>query len=233
MKDWHSYWQKFPASNPETAFFQQVGKTVNKKPVPEEFIKAIVASIKNNLLLDAHSKVIDLCCGNGLISKLVANYCLALTGIDYSETLIRVANKYNRIDNVSYVCGSVLDVHSLISHEVHKAYMYEALQHFTPDMLNQLFDELKLAFRGNPFWFFVGSVPDRGRRWEFYNTLSRKLDFFWKTIKNEEAIGTWWDKNNLASLCKAKKLSVQFIDQNPILHTSHYRFDMLITNHND
>lgn len=230
MKDWHSHWQKFPANNPEMAFFEQVGKTVNKKPVPSEFIDAIVTSIQHNLILESHNTVLDLCCGNGLLSKLVANHCLSLTGIDYSEVLIHVANKYNRPDNVSYVCGSVLDVRSLVTREIQKAYMYEALQHLTPDMLSRLLDDLKVMFNENPFRLFIGSVPDRSRRWEFYNTFSRKLGFFWKTINNEEAIGMWWSKNDISSLCKLKKLTVHFIDQNPILHTSHYRFDMLITN---
>lgn len=233
MKDWYSHWQKYPSTTPEAAFFEQVGKTVNKKPVPEEFISAIIESIRYNLQLEEHDIVLDLCCGNGLLSRLVANYCLSLNGIDYSEVLIHVAKKFNRPDNVSYVCGSVLGVHSLIRHEIHKAYMYEALQHFTPGMLSLLFDELKVMFRDNSFSLFIGSVPDWSRRWKFYNTLSRKLDFLWKTIINEEAIGTWWCKKDITFLCKAKNLSVQFIDQNPILHTSHYRFDMLITDRND
>lgn len=230
MKDWHSHWHEFPASKPETAFFEQVGKTVNRKPISAELISVIVSSIRNKLLLESHDHVLDLCCGNGLLTKIVSNHCLSITGIDYSEVLINVANKYNRPENVAYVCGSVLNVRSLIRDDVHKVYMYEALQHFTPDMLSQLLDELLLVVNNNPFIFFVGSVPDRSKLWKFYNTFSRKLDYFWGSFKKEEAIGTWWVKSSIASICRGKNLSVQFIDQNPMLHTAHYRFDMLITN---
>jgi len=230
MKDWHSHWHEFPASKPETAFFEQVGKTVNRKPIPKEFISVIISSIQNKLLLESHDYVLDLCCGNGLLTKIVANHCRSVIGIDYSGVLIDIANKYNRPENVTYVCGSVLNAQSLINHSVQKVYMYEALQHFTPVMLSQLLDELLLVANDKPLIFFVGSVPDRSKLWKFYNTFSRKFNYFWESFKKEEAIGTWWAKSSIASICNSKNLSVQFIDQNPMLHTAHYRFDMLITN---
>ncbi|NVN98671.1 MAG: class I SAM-dependent methyltransferase [Geobacteraceae bacterium] len=233
MKDWLDHWHEFPAGMPEAAFFEQVGKTVNRKPVPEEFIGTIVSSIRYNLLLEPNDYVLDLCCGNGLLTKIVAEHCLFLTGIDYSDVLIHVANKYNRPDNVTYVLGDVLNIRSLVSNEINKLYMYEAMQHFTSSMLSQLLDELLFVANDKPLIFFVGSVPDRSKLWKFYNTLWRKLNYYWKSFNKEEAIGTWWEKGSIASICKKKNLRVHFIDQNPMLHTAHYRFDMLITNCHD
>jgi hypothetical protein len=62
----------------------------------------------------------------------------------------------------------------------------------------------------------------------FYNTLRRKLTYHWKTLNNEEAIGTWWDKERIVQICNKKNLLVQFIKQDDKLHTSHYRFDFLV-----
>lgn len=233
MKDWLAHWREFPACMPETAFLEQVGKTVNRKPISEELISVIVSSIRTNLLLEKQDIVLDLCCGNGLLTKIVAEHCLFLTGIDYSEVLINVANKYNRPENVKYVFGDVMGIRSLIRHEICKVYMYEAMQHFTSSMLSQLLAELLLLVNGKPLIFFIGSIPDRSKRWKFYNTFSRKLNYCWKSFNKEEPIGTWWEKSSIANICKEKNLYVHFIEQNPMLHTAHYRFDILITNYHD
>jgi methylase of polypeptide subunit release factors len=49
-----------------------VGKTVNGQEIPESQVGLIVENIANVLRLNAKDSVIDLCCGNGLITRQLA-----------------------------------------------------------------------------------------------------------------------------------------------------------------
>jgi 23S rRNA (uracil1939-C5)-methyltransferase len=63
------------------------------------------------LVKDSHAKnVLDLYCGIGISSLLVANLGVQVTGIEYNSDSIKMANynaKINQISHVSFIAGSV------------------------------------------------------------------------------------------------------------------------------
>jgi len=228
MKNWKNHWNTFPEHLDETCFLEQVGKAVNKKPISNEQFKEILSSIKSSLSIIPDDDILDLCCGNGIITKAVAGCCRSIVGMDYSQSLVDIAVKYNSLENIRYVQG---DVGKISEHMKDKRfsriYMYEALQYFKSKQLQKLLTDLKPLMSGR-FALFIGSVPDKSRKWDFYNTINRKLSYIWRSIKNEEAIGTWWDKDFIADVCNKNGLKVNFIEQDKKLHTAHYRFDAYI-----
>lgn len=228
MKDWEKYWKIFPVDIDEQDFLRQVGKTVNNIPISKEQFDEILKSIRINLDLNPDDDVLDLCCGNGFITKSISENAGRVTGIDFSSKLIEVAGKYNSSKNIEYIYGNILDVRHLVKDKkINKGYMYEALQHFDVKQFESLLQQLKGLMKGH-FIFFFGSVPDMDRKWKFYNTIRRKLSYVWRVINNNEAIGTWWDKGVIERVCAKNNLRVRFIEQNSKLHTAHYRFDMVI-----
>jgi len=228
MKKWERYWNTFPNAVPEQNFLEQVGKTVNKKPISDEVYKEIVKSIQYNLNINYNDDVLDLCCGNGLITKSLSYECKSITGIDFSKKLIEIAKKHNSAQNIEYIYGDINDIYNFFKERTFsKAFLYEALQHFDTKQFEKLLANLKLLIKER-FIFFVGSVPDKNKKWKFYNTLRRKLSYIWKVIINDEAIGMWWDKDLIRQICDKSNLHVQFIKQNDKLHTAHYRFDLYI-----
>jgi hypothetical protein len=50
-----------------------------------------------------------------------------------------------------------------------------------------------------------------------------------RKIFGREAIGTWWDKGFIRRICEQLDLLCEFKEQRKELHTSHYRFDVLIS----
>lgn len=228
MRDWKKYWNSFPNEFDGESFFEQVGKTVKRKPISEEQLKEIISGIISNLDLKPEDSVLDLCCGNGLITKSISGYCASITGLDYSERLIEIATKHNGGSNIEYIYGDVNNLEAFLKGKnFSKAYMYEALQHFTPGQFEGLLKNLKKVM-GNDFIILVGSIPDKALKWNFYNTIRRKLSCLWKVLKNDEAIGTWWERDFIADVCKKNGLKIRFLSQNKVLHTSHYRFDVCI-----
>jgi 2-polyprenyl-3-methyl-5-hydroxy-6-metoxy-1,4-benzoquinol methylase len=229
MKNWKRHWNTFPEHIEETRFLEQVGKTVNKEPITEEQFKEIVSSIRSSLRINPDYDILDLCCGNGIITKEVAGCCRSIVGMDYSQRLVDIAVKYNSLENIEYVHGDAGNVNEhLKGKRFSGIYMYEAMQHFKRGQFQKLLTDLKPLMSGG-FALFIGSVPDKSKKWYFYNTFSRKLSYIWRVIKDDEAIGTWWDKDFMMKVCKKNSLKVKFIEQDKKLHTAHYRFDAYIS----
>ena len=226
--DWKDHWQQYPEGFDETEFLAQVGKTVNRAPISPEQFSMIVRSVVDALKIDAGDTVLDLCCGNGLITHAISSHCKAISGIDYSAPLIEVARRHKAGPNITYYSGSVLDIDALpplVSFK--KAYMYEALQHFRRDELRPILSTI-FSPGSSVQALLLASVPDRSRRWRFYNTPQRKLDWLIRTLKGAEAIGTWWGRRDIIDACSRLGLSAEFMEQPGGLYTAHYRMNVLI-----
>jgi 2-polyprenyl-3-methyl-5-hydroxy-6-metoxy-1,4-benzoquinol methylase len=228
MKDWKLFWQQSPQQYDETQFFEQVGKTVKKCPIPADQFQILTKSLFSNLHLKNTDDLLDLCCGNGIVTNQIAHKCHKVIGIDYSPYLIELAKKYNKPANVEYYNVDINALKSWISDDkFDKIYMNEALQHFSPNQFTILLADIKKLMKGD-FFLFFGSVPDAERKWLFYNTFARRIDYCFRKIRGTEAIGTWWKKDEIKLITESIGLKVNFLNQPSSLYTSHYRFDMVI-----
>ena len=116
MGDWKTFWELYPRRAHDNDLLKQVGRTVHGKPISSLQFSTMLGDIFNLLELDRNDVVLDLCCGNGVITKEVAKKCKHVVGIDFSDYLIQQANKSNKLANVEY---RNLDVRELgrISHD--------------------------------------------------------------------------------------------------------------------
>ena len=73
--DWNHYWNHILDSHKEMDFFHQVGKTVGGVPISDDQISLSVEQMQACLSVDANDIVLDLCCGNGLITGEIAPRC--------------------------------------------------------------------------------------------------------------------------------------------------------------
>ena len=71
-------------------------------------------------------------------------------------------------------------------------------------------------------------MPDRARVWAFHDTLRRRLDYVWRAVRNDQALGTWWRRSDLLDLAAGLGFEGEALDQDPRLYTAHYRFDALL-----
>jgi 2-polyprenyl-3-methyl-5-hydroxy-6-metoxy-1,4-benzoquinol methylase len=230
MSDWYVYWNENPKQYGETEFLKQVGKTVGGIPISDALVARITAEIVERLSLSEQDRVLDLCCGNGVISSRVSHQCAQLVCVDFSETLINVARKHHSGKNVEYFCGSVLDPAFYLDvspRGISKIYMYEALQHLRLEDLSLLLRLAKTILPPGGL-LFLGSIPDVAKLWNFYNTAERSAEYFRRSAQGTEAIGTWWDQEQLCEICESQGFLAEILSQSSVLHTAHYRFDALI-----
>ena len=234
-KNWRVFWNKVAIPETtlpvgESVFLKQVGMTVGGKPISQKQLRQIIADIIQNLEVHQDDRVLDLCCGNGLITRAIAEYCAGIVGVDFSEPLLSAAREHHCAANVEYVHSSVFELDAAqISNEAAftKVYMYAALQYFKPEEFSKIL-RLVLELSVNDVRILFGGVPDRRRKWQFYNTPRRKLEYAKRVVLGQENLGTWWGKEVISRACKQLGLACEFLPQHPTLHTAHYRFDVLI-----
>jgi SAM-dependent methyltransferase len=228
--DWKKYWNETPNKFGETEFLRQLGKTVSGIPITPEQFSAQLADIRKALNINTNDLILDMCCGNGIITAQLSKVCLFIVGVDFSEPLISIAKKYNMPTNVQYYCMSALDpdIKFITDKPFTKVYMYEALQHFEENDLVRLLMLIK-EISVPDVVIFLGGIPDIDRIWDFYDTEERRLDYERRKKENREAIGTWWKQSIIHEASKQCGFESNVLIQNPLLHSAHYRFDVLLT----
>jgi len=211
----------------DTLMFQ-VGKTVEKKTVDIKQLDIIVDSIINNLDLKCNDIVIDIGCGNGLLTKKISKNIKKIYGFDICEELIEVAKKHNYSSNIEYVYSDIFDVDLKNKYQANKLYMYEVLQHFGYSELRKLL--LKLKREVCEFELYIGGIPDYESLFKFYSTKDKRKYFYYSILESGTFhIGTWWYKEHIIFVCEDLNLKVRLIKQNKKLYTSKYRFDVIIS----
>lgn len=229
MRDWRKYWNEVEINPTHSSeeYLRQVGKTVTGRPVQLHQLDLIVDAIRAELELNCDDVVVDLGCGNGVVTQRVARKVGRIAGIDASTRLLSVAQTRHAQPNCSYHFGDLAKLGPLPVPGVTKAYSYEVLQHLTTAetramlqaLIHQLGDRLKL---------FVGSIPERSKLTKFYNTPSRWARYERRKADGTEQIGHWWERDEVTALCDELGLICTPSDQTRALYTSHYRFDAKI-----
>jgi hypothetical protein len=214
----------------------QVGYTVSGKAISAEQFNALAESVNLNLMLNAQDGLIDLCCGNGIITYELSKVVNKTIGIDASQPYIENAIRYKELPNIRYIVHDVTELEKLKRladfSQYNKVLLYYALSYLSPADLDKIltfFDNVKSIER-----ILIGSVLDSDRKWKFFNTPKRMLVYFYKckVLRNDFGLGRWWTKDEITTLAKKHGFVCAFIEQDPVLHTAHYRFDVLMTRTN-
>lgn len=226
MKDENSikkYYSERIVGSGEQDFLKQVGKTVDGKVIDAKQFQMIIHSIKAALQLNETDIVLDFGCANGLITKIVAGYCKNITGCDLSPDLIAVAEKFHSAENIEYRVCNTLDI---AFSDFTKIYLYEVLQHLEYNSFGRLLD--KWADGPADQTLFLGSVPDAGKKFSFYDSYEKRRYYYSLLEEGEDHLGTWWYREQIEIMCGERNLEAEIIDQDPLLHTAKYRFDVLV-----
>jgi trans-aconitate methyltransferase len=208
------------------SLYKQVGKTVNGIAVDDKQLKWITQNIISKLRLCQTDEVIDLCCGNGLITRDIAESASKIIGVDFSCGLIETAKSKSSAENITYVESDVLNLTDDFFKQASKYYMYEALQHFCMERTRMLLK--KVSCRKGPVLFFIGSVPDKEKLWHYYDTVEKKEFYLKRERENKPHMGRWWKRDELESVATQYGFKAHFCFQPPSFYTAYYRFDCLL-----
>lgn len=204
---------------------KQVGKTVHGVDVAPEQVQLIVNNIARALDLNASDTLVDLCCGNGVLTTQLARTAGAVIGVDFSSSLLEVARSISTPANVKYVQMDVTDLSESIIDRGGKYSMYEALQHLSLDDLDRLL--CRIGARQGPTKLLVGGVPDRSCLRRFYVSDENYRFYQERQASGRPHLGRWWSQDEVVQAAARTGYDVKIVPQPSELYTSHYRFDAL------
>lgn len=223
---WKDFWHSHALSSVTDHSQLQVLRTLNKKPISHEKFCEILKYVESKIDLTQTDDVLDLCCGNGLITTFLASGCRSVTGVDFAEGLI------SQIDHKSYKNVSIIrdDVRKVSFKErsFDKVIMYAGLQYLSEKETIFLFERVMMWLRRNGL-FLIADIPDMKKIWNFFNSEDREKTYF-DSVKNEKPIiGTWFLDDCLMKMGKYVGFkSSEVLCQPENFPYAHYRFDMLL-----
>ncbi len=206
----------------------QTRRTVQGVPVSDDQIQMIVTAIKSGLAFKPDDVLLELACGNGVLSKSLFDSCKDYLGVDLSEYLISVAKKnFEVLPHYRFsVQGAVEYVRQELQPErFSKVLCYAGFQYFSANEVAEILRTLFETFI-NVQTVFIGNLPDKERAAKFYKE---------KQPSDEElsdcstAIGVWRTQNEFARLVGGTGWKVRFSNMPAEFHGSYYRYDALLS----
>lgn len=236
MRNWKCFFTQYRlvTGSQDADLLYQVGKTSKGKIITPEQFALLIQEIKSNLDLRPEDHLLDLCCGNGVLTYELARYVRKVTGLDFSAPYIQNARRFKQRTNITY---AVQDIRELAAHDaqwrvtgVNKFLMSEALAYFYPHEIEPLLRYLSTLMAPGARLLIHG-ILDHERKWRFFDTWSRRLRYLItiQLLRQDPGLGRWWKRKELVRLCAACNLRCEFLAQDPRLPTAHYRVDALIT----
>ena len=222
--DWKKFWnERGQEENP----FAQVARVGGK----DEILDLIVEHIVKVLELKPDDVLLDVCCGNGLLTARLAKYCKKVVGVDLSEVLIGQA-KVNYPD-IDFICADALSLRysnfQFIELPIDKINLYFSFQYFESfDDGKKVIDNL-LTFVKTEGRILIGDIPDSIKFFEYYNTPLRILQLIKQTLQQKNTMGKFWSENELTLICSQLNIRGEKLVQPKSLPYAHYRMDWLIT----
>lgn len=124
----------------------------------------IAGFIGDLLRVGKDEDVLDLCCGNGLVTVRVAERAHSVVGVDFSRTLLQQARSGFTRDNITYLEGDARNLTAAIGNRVfHKAYISAAFQYFDREMGADVLRGLHAAVVPGG-QVAILDIPDKGRK---------------------------------------------------------------------
>ena len=206
----------------------QVGKTIDGRPVGKDQVDLIVRTISERLNLSKNDHIIDIGCGNGLLSEQLISRVSHITAMDRSEQLLSVAREkisHGNLDFIKCSIGDEIFARALRRSSATKAFLYEVVQLLTSTEVDVL---LRLISSSTVETVYMGGIPDRLKLGDYYDT-PEKLEFFLDSEKKGKPhMGKWWTFDELYETCLLNGFSAIRLPQDQSLYTSYYRFDLIV-----
>lgn len=216
--NWENYWNT-TATNKD--HLTQVGR-INTDPFKS--IQQAAQHIEELLEISSGDKVLDVCCGNGMITAEIAHKVNDIMGVDFSQKLITQAIELH--PGIEFDQQDAMNL--LLPEKFDKIYLAFSFQYFDSyEKGKAVINKLKQHARPGAK-ILLTDIPDQKRWGKFYNTIFKKLFYLKHQITGKYTMGKFWSEEELLRICNELGLEGKLFSQPSSMPYSYYRFDFLI-----
>ncbi|MFM1813570.1 MAG: hypothetical protein RLZ98_265 [Pseudomonadota bacterium] len=226
MDYWCSFWKSQGAASLGQHPQAQVLRTLDRQPVSPEAFAAIMSSITTMLQPDGSHALLDLCCGNGAVTRGLFGQFQSVMAVDLAAEFVAQINR----DAPPHVTACVGDAKTIEfpPASFDRILLYAGLQYFSEEETVALFGRLHRWTRPGGR-VVLGDIPDLARRWRFFDSAERESTYFSGLQHGQPLVGFWFESEWLIKLARHAGFSfARRHDQLPSLPYQHYRFDLVV-----
>ncbi|GEM54856.1 hypothetical protein B0A58_04755 [Flavobacterium branchiophilum NBRC 15030 = ATCC 35035] len=231
MSYWEDFWKDYRKKDikNEDDLFYQVGKTFQKMPISAHAFDKIINDIIVSLQLEKEDVLMEICCGNGLITKKLSEKCKNIYAFDFTEHLIATAQEFKSADNIVYKTGNAKENFFNLfdfKNKPNKFLLNDSLAYFEPFELHAMIDCIQK--QNSDFVFYVTNIPSDERKYHFYNTPERVQFYEEKQRQGDisnNGMGRWWTEQELITI--ANDLNISYKIQIPDTEITNFRINIL------
>jgi ubiquinone/menaquinone biosynthesis C-methylase UbiE len=203
----------------------QVGRVLKGQAMSDELMQRIASRIVIQLQLQPTDSLLDICCGNGHLSKLFLPHVKEIFGVDFSESLITSAQEI-ATENLHFVLGDATQFS--LNQKFDKVLLYFSFQYFESYAIGKLVLQNLLKHAKPGAIILIGDVPNQDQFFTYYNGPRKWWQWLKQELKNSNDMGKFWSKQELLNLCNELGVKGEVVPQEPWQPYAHYRFDLLI-----
>jgi len=221
--DWKSFWDELARSKDP---HRQVAR-ISKAALPMDIVQKIAQYIIEQLGIQPEDHVLDVCCGNGMLTAELAQYSRHVTGVDLSPEQIQNARLLTQ-ENTTFYEGDGRHLSEVINGQYNKVLCYFSFQYFdTYPKGREAVKAMKTVLKPGGA-ILLGDVPDHAKKGQFFNTWQDLFKNKVNRFLDRDAMGKFWKTQELDTIAGESGLSGKHLEQPEGMLYSHYRFDYLM-----
>src|SRR5690554_1368115 len=219
--------KEYPKQFDRDAFWEQIKRTVNGKPVSDQDIRMIVDQIQSSLDLRSDERLLDLGCGNAALTSYLFGHVQQYFGVDFSDYLIGVAREFfSHAGKTHYYCDDAVAFTNAFEYpeKIDKVVIYGVISYLAAADVEHLVSTLSNRYTSCKR-IFIGNIPHRSKAAVFFrrrNVEQYRLD------DPESAIGIWWAPEEFIRIGNMFGYDVDILTMPESFYGAEYRFDVLL-----
>jgi len=224
---WTEFWKQHTKSLEAKDLQTQVMRLdFSRKPISEEVWKGILDYVLAFVQPTDQDVALDLCCGNGLITRALAPKAKTVYAVDLSPEFIALIAKEGHRNVVTKV--SDMRELEMPENSLTKIILYSSLHYIDSVEAVTLFSNMaKWLRKGGTA--FIGDIPDKSHIWSYFNSTERKKAYFDAIVAGRQIMGNWFDMDYLAHLASYAGFSEISVHAQPSYIPYHdFRVDLLV-----
>ena len=224
--DWRSYWDKVAA---EADPHRQVARTGGQVPIDAALMARMSQRLVELLDLQASDRLLDLCCGNGMVTRALAPHCRETVGVDLAPGQIARALDGPPVAGLHFRTGDVTRLEALGLEPFDKINLHFSFQYLDqPGQGQQALAGMAALLRPGGR-ILLGDVPDRDRLAVFFPRRWDRLRYHLHLRLGRSLMGKFWSLAEIQQLARPLGLQATALPQPTGLPYAHYRTDFLLT----
>lgn len=218
--NWQEYWNQLARAESDPQ--RQVARVKNQRQLGAEDTDTVIKHLTGLLDLKPTDRLLDLCCGNGLLTRQFAQKCEQVVGIDLASAMIESARTHHSADNIQYFQGNTTEADSIAEGTFDKILLQFSFQYLSREEGEKAVRGMKKLLKPGGI-IVLGDIPDWNKLHVFYPSFLARMKYRIQRWRGTDQMGKFWSEKEMKQISSG--LQIERLEQPAHLPYADYRVD--------